>query len=176
MCPLSLENEAKRLSIYREESEVKVRVKLDPKCVNQIRKFSIQTVWKMARIQWFWHISSCFVLWWDVFDPDKQTFTCEKWSQVDFGMIPNYRSRFKTKFRSPCSCLGQIKSTHAFSNFLQDKWSFHGVEHNAKRTKSKGCLRWKCNVWEVEVMTWNPRSGNRLNMPWPNFVHTWSVE
>ena len=38
---LKLENEAKSFSIYREEIEFKVHVKLDPKRVNQITKSEI---------------------------------------------------------------------------------------------------------------------------------------
>lgn len=95
-----------------------------------------------------------FVLWSDAFGHGKQVCTREKWSQVSFGMFPHYRPRCKIEFRSPCSCLGQFQSTRAFSNFLWTKWSIHGLEHDTKRIKSKGYLRWKLYAWEVEVVNW----------------------
>lgn len=89
---------------------------------------------------WFWSFASHFMLSSDAFGHGKWVCPHEKWSQVDLGMIQHYRSRWKTKFRSPCSCLGQIQSNCEYCIFLWAKWSLHGVEQDAKRIKSKGAL------------------------------------
>lgn len=67
---------------------------------------------------WFWRFSSNFILSSNVFGHGKKVCTCEKWSHVDLCMIQHYRSRYKTEFRSPCSCLGKIQYTRLCSDFI----------------------------------------------------------
>lgn len=62
------------------------------------------------------------------------TFYCKVWASC------------KTESMTRCLKLGQMKFTRAFYDFLYAFCSSHYNESNAKRTISKGGLRWK---WQV---------------------------